>query len=77
MAKTVCPITREQFKKADRLIVKIGDDEFKLPPKTFSTDSLGFGISGQKITVKIDGVWVTASVGLNVTLDGSKELPPE
>ncbi len=80
MAKAVCPIGRKEFlEKAERLSVKIGDEEIKLAPKQFAAGdkgaSLGYGHQG-KVTLKIDGKWVEAYVGLNVTLSGSKELPP-
>lgn len=80
MAKYVCPVGRKEFlDNAERLVVKIGDDEIKLAPKEFAASdkgaSLGWGHQG-KVTIKVNGKWVEAYVGLNVTLMGSKELPP-
>lgn len=78
--KTVCPISREQFMKAAPVIkVDIGSGDksigsFVAGPREFSTDSLGYNISG-KFTMVIDGKAVEFQVGMNVTAIGSKELP--
>lgn len=80
MPKAVCPVTRGEFlEKAERLVVKIGDDEMKLTPKQFAASdkgsSLGWGYQGS-VSVQVNGKWVDAQVGLNITIKGSKELPP-
>ncbi len=73
--KSTCPISRKQFReKAQRIKVTIDGKEWTAGPKEFSTNSLGWNLN-EKINIMIDGVEVTAQVGLNVTLVGSKELP--
>src|SRR5262245_14295702 len=74
--KTSCPITREQFKKAQPVLVKIGDQEFQVDPREFGTGSLGWYLNA-KTTLTVDGVRVPVQIGLNLTIVGSKELPPE
>ena len=74
--KTSCPITREQFKKAQPVTVKIGDQEFQVEPREFGTGSLGWYLNA-KTTLTVDGVRVPVQIGLNLTIVGSKELPPE
>ena len=74
--KTTCPITREQFKKAQPVLVKIGDQEFQVDPREFGTGSLGWYLNA-KTTVEVDGVRVPVQIGLNLTIVGSKELPPD
>lgn len=74
--KTTCPITRDQFRANARPIpVIIGDHKFDAEVKEFSTGSLGWNINA-KITVELGGVRVPVQVGLNLTIVGSKELPP-
>ncbi len=73
--KTVCPVTRDQFRaKAEPIVVVFGDQKKVAMPKEFSTNSLGWNIS-DKMVVLIDGVPTTVQVGLNLTIVGSKELP--
>ena len=72
--KTSCPITREQFKKAQPVTVKIGDQEFQVEPREFGTGSLGWYLNA-KTTLTVDGVRVPVQIGLNLTIVGSKELP--
>jgi hypothetical protein len=75
MAKTTCPITREQFHANARPItIQIGEDRLEAEVREFSTGSLGWYLSG-KIKVDIGGVRVPVQVGLNLTVVGSKELP--
>jgi hypothetical protein len=75
--KTTCPITRSQFKaSAKPIAVTIGDQKFDAEVKEFSTGSLGWNING-KITVEVGGIRVPVQVGMNLTVVGSKELPPE
>jgi hypothetical protein len=77
MAKTNCPITREQFRaKAQPLEVTINGVPFPALVKEFSTGSLGWNVNG-KTTVQIDGKTVAVQVGLNLTIVGSKELPKD
>jgi len=75
--KSSCPVTRAQFRQnAKPLIVKIGDREFPAIPKEFSTGSLGWNVN-DKVTVDIGGTPVTVQIGMNLTLVGSKDLPPD
>ncbi|MFL5340652.1 MAG: hypothetical protein ACJ8F7_10920 [Gemmataceae bacterium] len=75
MAKTTCPITRDEFRQhAQEIKVAIGDRSFTAKPKEFSTGSLGWNIN-DKITIQINGKDVTLQVGMNLTIVGSKELP--
>lgn len=74
-AKTVCPISREQFRNnAKALEIKIGDSTFLADVKEFSTGSLGWYLNG-KTTISIDGKPVSVQIGMNLTIVGSKELP--
>ena len=75
MAKTTCPITREQFRaKAKAIDVTINGASIPAVVKEFSTGSLGWNING-KTTIEVDGTPVTVQIGLNLTIVGSKELP--
>lgn len=75
--KTVCPITREQFaNEAPAIVVNIGGQTFTLAPREFSTGSMGWNLS-DKIRVTIGGKEVTVQIGLNLTVVGSKDLPPK
>jgi hypothetical protein len=75
--KTTCPITRSDFRaKAKPVAVTIGTHQLEAEVKEFSTGSLGWYVNG-KVTLEIEGVRVPVQVGLNLTIVGSKELPPE
>lgn len=75
VAKTVCPVSRQQFReKAPRIKVVIDGHEYTVKPKDFSTGSIGWNLN-EKIEVEIDGTGCTCQVGLNITLVGSKDLP--
>jgi hypothetical protein len=77
MAKTTCPITREQFKSgAKPITVKIGESSLLADVKEFSTGSLGWYLNG-KTTIEVAGKPVTVQIGLNLTIVGSKELSRE
>ena len=75
--KTVCPVTREQFRaKAPRAVaVSIAGVPHSAGIKEFSTGSLGWYLNG-KTVVEIDGVPCSVQIGMNLTIVGSKELPP-
>ncbi|HLJ94632.1 MAG TPA: hypothetical protein VKU02_15710 [Gemmataceae bacterium] len=76
MAKTTCPITRSQFlATAKPLTVTINNVPLQAVVKEFSTGSLGWYLNG-KTTVEVDGQLVSVQIGLNLTVVGSKELPP-
>jgi hypothetical protein len=75
--KSTCPITRAQFRQSARPIkVVIDGKEHDAEVKEFSTGSLGWNINS-KITLQVGGVSVPVQVGLNLTIVGSKELPPD
>jgi hypothetical protein len=75
MAKTQCPITREEFRqKAKPVEITIAGSTMQVPVKEFSTGSLGWYLNN-KTTIEIDGKHVTVQIGLNLTIVGSKELP--
>ena len=75
MAKTTCPISREEFNQhAQPIKVMIGDKAYSAKVKNFSTGSLGWNIN-DKMTVEIAGKEVTVQEGMNLTIVGSKELP--
>jgi hypothetical protein len=75
--KTSCPITRAQFKaKAKTITVSIGDNKYDAMAREFSTGSLGWNINA-KVNLEIDGVQVPVQIGVNLTLVGSKDLPPD
>lgn len=77
MAKTSCPITRPQFKaKAKPVPITINGVPMPALVKEFSTGSLGWNLNG-KTTIEVDGIPVSVQIGLNLTIVGSKELPPE
>src|SRR5262249_24252569 len=75
--KSTCPITRAQFRKDAKAVkVVIDGKEHDAEVKEFSTGSLGWNINSN-ITLQVGGVSVPVQVGLNLTIVGSKELPPE
>ena len=75
--KTTCPISRSEFRtKAKPVVVKIGDVPLQAEVKEFSTGSLGWYLNG-KATIDVGGTPVSVQIGLNLTIVGSKELPPE
>jgi len=74
--KTTCPITRQQFRKAEPVKVIINGQEREAGPREFGTGSLGWYLN-EKITLEVDGVKVPVQIGLNLTIVGSKELPQE
>ncbi len=77
MAKTPCPLSRNDFRtKAKAVTVKIGDIPFLAEVKEFSTGSLGWYVNG-KTTIDVDGTPVSVQIGLNMTIVGSKELPKD
>ena len=77
MAKTNCQITREQFAEgAKPLAVTINNIPMLADPKEFSTGSLGWYLNG-KTVAEVNGIAVTVQVGINLTIVGSKDLPPK
>jgi len=75
--KTLCPVSRAQFReKAQPVRIVINGTTYDVPAKEFSTGSLGWYLN-EKIRIEIDGVQVTAQIGMNLTIVGSKELPAD
>jgi hypothetical protein len=73
MAKTSCPVTRQQFTdKAQPLKITIGSQEMLAEVKQFSTGSFGWYLNG-KTVIEIDGKAVSVQIGMNMTVVGSKE----
>lgn len=76
MAKNACPVTRPEFRTGARPVsITIDGVTHSAEVKEFSTGSLGWYLNG-KTTVEIGGKRVSVQIGLNLTLVGSKELPP-
>jgi len=75
--KTICPISRAQFKQHAKAIdVKINDVPLIAEVKEFSTGSLGWYLNG-KMTINVGGTNVSVQIGMNMTIVGSKELPKD
>jgi hypothetical protein len=74
IGKTVCPVTREEF-KLHATSLKISDIDLVALPREFSTGSLGWFVN-QKLPFKLNGKMATAVVQVSITLVGSKELLP-
>lgn len=75
MAKTQCPITREEFmQKAQPVKVDLAGFPLVAEPREFSTGSFGWYVNG-KATITVDGKPITVQVGMNLTVVGSKDLP--
>lgn len=76
MAKTLCSLSREEFRKqAQPIEIIINGIPFVADVKEFSTGSLGWYLNG-KAALKIGDKTVSAQIGMNLTIVGSKELPP-
>lgn len=75
MAKTSCPITRDEFRQhAQAVEIVINGVPQLADVKEFSTGSLGWYLNG-KTTIKVGDKPVSVQIGLNLTVVGSKELP--
>src|SRR5438876_9339437 len=75
--KSICPITRSQFRdRAKPVTITINDVPMVVPTKEFSTGSFGWYLNG-KTVLEIDGKSVQVQLGLNLTVIGSKELADE
>ncbi len=68
-----CRISREEFQKAKPIMVTLGGTTLEANPRTFSTGSLGFYLSG-KAMVEVGGVMCEVQVSGNIVLIGSKEV---
>jgi hypothetical protein len=75
MAKTTCPVSREDFRKqAQAVEITIGGVPMTAEPREFSTGSLGWYLNN-KVSLKVGDKSVQVQIGLNLTIVGSKELP--
>ncbi|MBI5757931.1 MAG: hypothetical protein HZA46_05385 [Planctomycetales bacterium] len=75
MAKTSCPITRDEFRKVAQAVeVTINGVPQLAEVKEFSTGSMGWYLNG-KTTIKVGDKPVSVQIGMNLTIVGSKELP--
>ncbi len=75
--KTTCPITRGDFRgHAKPVTVTIAGNNFTAAVKEFSTGSLGWYLNG-KAEIEVNGVPVQVQIGMNLTIVGSKDLPPD
>ena len=75
--KTVCPISREQFRaEAKSVEVVINGQPTLAMVKEFSTGSFGWH-HGDKLTIKVGETLVKVQVGLTLTVIGSKEVPQD
>lgn len=76
MAKTGLNLTRQQFRDhAHAIEITINGVPFLAEAKEFSTGSLGWYLNG-KTPIKVGESPVNVQVGLNLTIVGSKDLPP-
>lgn len=77
MAKSSCSVTRAEFaEKATPVEVVINGIPMTAEVKEFSTGSLGWYLTG-KTNLKVGEKTVSVQIGMNLTIVGSKELPPE
>jgi hypothetical protein len=77
MAKTSCPMTRQEFRDhAKPIEIVINGVPLLAEVKEFSTGSLGWYLNG-KSTIKVGDKTVTVQIGTNLTIVGSKELPKD
>jgi hypothetical protein len=75
--KTSCPITRDQFRaNAKAVQITLNGQSLNVPVKFFSTGSLGWYLNN-KMDIDVGGTAVSVQIGLNMTIIGSKELPPD
>lgn len=77
MAKSSCSVTRAEFvNEAKALEVIINGVPMLAEVKEFSTGSLGWYLNAKSV-VKVGEKSVTVQIGMNLTIVGSKELPPK
>ena len=73
MAKTACPISKDDFlTKAEPLKVEINGIPMTADKKAFSTGSFGWYLNG-KTSIVVDGKPIQIQIGANFTVVGSKE----
>lgn len=70
-----CPVSRDQFRKGAKPVnVSINGVPMVAMVKEFESGSLGWYL-GNKTIIEIDGVQVEATIGLNLIITKSKDLP--
>lgn len=75
--KTVCPITRKQFKElAKNLPLTIAGIPHIAEVKEFGTGSFGWYMN-DKVFIPIGDKEVKVQIGMNLTVVGSKDLPKD
>jgi hypothetical protein len=75
--KSSCPISRAEFlEKAKPVMVTINQVPLQAEVKEFSTGSLGWYLNA-KTTIDVGGTVVSVQIGMNLTVVGSKDLPPD
>lgn len=75
--KTNCPVSRAQFRaQAQPVEVVINGIPMTADVKEFSTGSLGWYLTG-KTNLKVGDKSVSVQIGMNLTVVGSKDLPPD
>ena len=76
MGKSTCGVSRAEFREQAKAVdVVINGIPMIAEVKEFSTGSLGWYLNG-KTTLKIGDKSVNVQIGMNLTIVGSKELPP-
>jgi hypothetical protein len=75
MAKTPCPISRNDFRdKAKPITIEIGSSSLQAEPREFSTGSFGWYVNG-KAQIEVEGKSIPVQVGMNLIVVGSKDSP--
>jgi hypothetical protein len=75
MAKTPCPIDRNEFmKNATPVSFEISGTPITAEPREFSTGSFGWYFTG-KVNIEVNGKKLPVQVGCNLTVVGSKDAP--
>jgi hypothetical protein len=74
MAKTPCPIERQEFKdNAQSVSFEIAGTPVSADPREFSTGSFGWYYTG-KVNIVVNGKSLPVQVGCNLTVVGSKDV---
>ena len=75
--KTVCPVSREQFRADAKAVeVVINEQPVLAEVKEFQTGSFGWH-HGDKVTIRVGDTLVKVQVGLTLTVIGSKDVPKD
>ncbi len=75
--KSSLSLTRARFRSGAKPVdITINGNQMQAMVKEFSTGSLGWFLNA-KTTIDVDGQLVPVQIGLNLTIVGSKDLPPD